>query len=181
MSGLNAVIHSMQARWASRQPRERLLLMTGMGALILIIAYLSLWEPAARGIRQLGVELPMLRTQYAAMQAMAQEVARLRGRPSSAKLPQSEQVTAVRQSLERVGLKASVESAGDGRVRIRIEDTDYAAWAAWLASVENDLGARTAKASLSALSAGNAAAASGHVRVELVLDFSKPVSGASKS
>lgn len=181
MGSFDEVMCSLQARWARLQPRERLVLLSGLGVLILIVAYLLLWEPATRGIRQLQAELPALRTQNAAMQAMAQEAVRLRGNAPSAGLLPSDQLPAVRQSLEQAGLKAMVESVREGRVRVRIDDADYSAWAAWLANAESQLGARTASASITALSAGNVTAASGHVRVELQLDFSRPVPGSNKS
>lgn len=176
MNRSDGAMVNLKKIWLGRQPRERLMLSAGMALLVLVIAYLVLWQPAARGIRQLQTELPMLRTQNATMQLMAQEVSRLRGGSNaSASLPPAERLNAVRQSLERAGLKsAAVELAGENRVRIRIDDVDYGSWANWLANAEGELGTRAASAIITTL---NTTAGTGHVRVELLLDFAKSGAG----
>ena len=60
--------------------------------------------------------------------------------------------------------------SGD-RVRVRFENIDYGVWVAWLAASEGELSAHAAKATVVALAPK---APVGHVRAEVVLDWTPP-------
>jgi general secretion pathway protein M len=162
-----------QTWWVRRAPREQLILLCAAAVLACLLVWLLLWQPAANGIRQLDVELRELRTQSAALQAMADEARSLRATARAAvPLPAGQRLGAVQQGLERAGITAQTASEGTTRVRVSMADVDYAAWATWLASAETELGARTARAELMALNpASSPNFVAGHVRVEVLLDF----------
>jgi general secretion pathway protein M len=161
--------------WASRTPREQSILVLAAIMIAAALVYWLVWQPSARGIRQLQAELPELRKQHAELQAMAIEAQGLRAQAGqTAAVPAAERLAAVKRSLQRAGLAAEVAAQGETRVRVRVADVDYAVWAAWLAAAEGELGARTARASVAALEKPDA---SGRVRVELELDFSPSAAG----
>jgi len=165
--------------WTSRMPREQSIVLLGAALVAAALVYGLVWQPSARGIRQLQAELPELRRQNAELQAMAFEAKGLRAQASqSVAVPPAERLAAVKHSLERAGLAAEASAEGDTRVRVRVADVDYAVWAAWLAGAEGELGARTARASVAALDKPEA---SGRVRVELELEFSSSAASANTS
>lgn len=65
-----------------------------------------------------------------------------------------------------------VAPEANGRVRVRFADIDYGVWIAWLATTETELGARSTHASVAALAPNGPV---GHVRTEVVLDWTAPV------
>ena len=91
--------------WQRLADRERRLIGFGTLILALVLVYLTLWEPAADGMRRLQADLPQLRAQEASLRSMAAEAAALRsaGGAAAAVAP-SDRVAAVRRSLQRAGL-----------------------------------------------------------------------------
>lgn len=91
--------------WQGLAARERSFVSIGVAVVVLVFVYVSLWEPAASGIRKARADLPQLRLQLASMQAMAAEAARLRASAGqAAPPPPADRTAAVRRSLERAGL-----------------------------------------------------------------------------
>lgn len=129
--------------WSQRAPRERLVLGTA-GALLLCVAlFLLLIEPAAVGIPRLERSLPVTRTQAEQLDRLLAEVASLKAKPQSAVLPPSEARAALERSLAAAGLKASrIAPAADGALQLTFANVPYAAWSAWLAGAERELGAK---------------------------------------
>ena len=68
-----------------------------------------------------------------------------------------------------------VTAEPNDRVRVRFDNIDYGVWVAWLAATETELSARAGRVSVMALSPK---APVGHVRADVVLDWSAP-SGAA--
>lgn len=63
-----------------------------------------------------------------------------------------------------------VTAETNDRVRVRFENVDYGVWVSWLASTEGELAARATKVSVMALAPK---APVGHVRTEVVLDWTQ--------
>ena len=202
---------SLARWWDGLAPRERRLVTGGLVVVLAVLVWLLLWEPPAQGIRKLQADLPQLRSQDAAMRAMAAEATTLRSASgATAAIAPAERVAAVRRSLERAGLwrEGAPEVAARGgdaggvstvstlsvggtvttvtsnstvrseppvvtaepsdRVRVRFDNIDYGVWVAWLASAEGELTTRATRASIVALAPK---APVGHVRAEVVLDW----------
>lgn len=102
--------------WQRLAERERRLVVFGTSIVVAVLVYMTLWEPAAEGIRRLRADLPQLRAQEASLRSMATEASTLRaaGGATAAVAP-PDRVAAVRRSLQRAGLWR--EPAADGAAR----------------------------------------------------------------
>ncbi len=65
----------------------------------------------------------------------------------------------------------AITAEANDRVRVRFDDIDYGVWIAWLAATEGELAARATKVTVVALAPK---APVGHVRAEVVLDWTQP-------
>jgi general secretion pathway protein M len=129
--------------WSQRAPRERLALAAAAAVVLLAAIYLVLIEPAATGIPRLERSLPTTRAQAEQLDRLLAEVASLKAKPQSALLAPAEARAALERSLETAGLKASrIAPLADGGLQIAFANVPYAAWSAWLAGVERELGAK---------------------------------------
>lgn|GEM_PF-983255 len=77
-------------------------------------------------------------------------------------------VTTVSSSATTRSDPPEVTAESADRVRVRFENIDYGVWVSWLASTEGELSAHAAKASVVALAPK---APVGHVKTEVVLDW----------
>lgn len=155
--------------WAERAPRERAIL--GFGAAIVLIAvlYLLLIEPAWTGINRLERSLPQQRSQAAELDALLAEVKGVKAQPQVANVSASEAKGAIESSLARAGLKATrVVPLSDGDVQLTFVNVPYGTWAAWLAGLERELGARTTSAVINGKDG-----TPGNVDVELALRLAR--------
>ncbi len=91
--------------WQRLAERERRLVVFGTLIVLVVAIFLTLWEPAADGIRKLRADLPQLRAQEASLRSMATEAGSLRaaGGAATAVAP-ADRAAAVRRSLQRAGL-----------------------------------------------------------------------------
>ncbi len=190
-SGWSAVLAPVRAWWDERTPRDRQILMACFVLVMALVVAGWLWLPAARGIRALERDLPLLRAQRAEVLALAQEGRSLReqARQNGVNLPApGARRAALQRSLESAGLRGvELMDEGPNRLRLRWARVDYGVWAAWAAAVVRDSGARFAQVNVDAAlapSAGVAATAApgavpaaasvslpGQVRVEAVLEW----------
>ena len=67
-----------------------------------------------------------------------------------------------------------IATEAGGRVKVRIADVDYGVWIAWLAAAEPEVGARAARAGVTALLPP---APAGHVRAEVLFEWATNASG----
>jgi general secretion pathway protein M len=137
------MMDALKQFWLERAPRERLILGFGGGVLLLVVAYLLLVEPAWSGINRLERSLPQQRAQAAELEALLGEVKGLRAQPQVATVSASEVKGAIEGSLARAGLKTTrIVPLSDGDVQLTFANVPYGTWAAWLAGIERELGAR---------------------------------------
>lgn len=154
--------------WSERAPREKSILLGGAAVVLAAIVYLLLVEPAATGIARLERGLPQARAQAAKLESLLGEVRSLRGRPQVATLSAQETRAAVEKSLAAAGLKAArVVPLSDGDLQLTFGNVSFAAWAAWLAGAERELGAKATSVT------ANATGTPGNVDVELALRLAR--------
>lgn len=155
--------------WLERAPRERLILGAGGAVLLLALVYLLLIEPAWTGIGRLERSLPQQRAQAAELDALLGEVKGLRSQPQVATVSPSEVKGAIEGSLARVGLKTTrMVPLSDGDVQLSFANVPFGTWAAWLAGIERELGARATSVTVNAKDG-----APGNVDVELSLRLAR--------
>ena len=130
--------------WTERAPRERAILGFGAGVVLIAVLYLMLIEPAWTGIGRLERSLPQQRSLAAELDALLGEVRGLKSQPQVATVSPSEVRGAIETSLTRAGMKATrIVPLSDGDIQLTFANVPYGTWAAWLAGIERELGART--------------------------------------
>jgi len=155
--------------WAERAPRERAILLVGSFALLAVLVFLLLIEPAYTGIGRLERSLPQQRNGAAELEALLSEVKTMRARPQVASVSAGDVRAAIDTSLTRAGIKAArIVPLSDGDMQLTFSDVPYASWAPWLAGIERELGARATSVTVSARDK-----TPGNVDVELALRMAR--------
>lgn len=155
--------------WAERAPRERAILLVGGFALLAVLVFLLLIEPAYTGIGRLERSLPQQRNGAAELEALLSEVKTMRARPQVASVSAGDVRAAIDTSLTRAGIKAArIVPLSDGDMQLTFSDVPYASWAPWLAGIERELGARATSVTVSARDK-----TPGNVDVELALRMAR--------
>ena len=116
--------------WLERDPRERKMLAIGSAAVVAALLYFVAIGPAINGLTKLQKDLPQLRQQALALQALATQAQALAATPpAAATLSTSESIEA---SLTRKGFKPqSIVVTGD-LVRVQINGVSFAGLLDWL-------------------------------------------------
>ena len=162
-------MEALRLFWAERMPRERAILLAGGGALLAVIVFLLLIEPAFKGIGRLERSMPQQRAAAAELEALLSEVKSMRARPQVASVSSTEVRAAVESSLGRAGIKAArVVPLSDGDLQLTFSDVPYGSWAPWLAGIERELGARATSVTVNARDK-----TPGNVDVELALRLAR--------
>lgn len=162
-------METLKLFWAERLPRERAILLAGGSALLAVIVFLLLIEPAYKGIGRLERSLPQQRAGAAELEALLSEVKAMRARPQVASVSSSDVRAAVDASLGRAGIKATrVVPLSDGDLQLTFSDVPYGSWAPWLAGIERELGARATSVTVNARDK-----TPGNVDVELALRLAR--------
>jgi general secretion pathway protein M len=137
-------MEALKQFWIERAPRERTILGLGAGMVLIAVLYLVLIEPAWTGISRLERSLPQQRSLAAELDALLGEVRGLKSQPQVATVSPSEVRGAIETSLARAGMKAArIVPLSDGDIQLTFANVPYGTWAAWLAGIERELGART--------------------------------------
>ena len=124
------------AFWSSLAPREQRLVAGGIAVVLLAVAYLLLWEPAATGRARLTKELPQLREQAAQMTTLAREARTLAGQALPPH-PGEAQRAALESSLASHGLKPTQLVLQGDTLQLHLDGVAFSAWTDWLASVRD--------------------------------------------
>ena len=137
-------MEALKQFWIERAARERAILGFGAGVVLIAVLYLMLIEPAWTGIGRLERSLPQQRSLAAELDALLGEVRGLKSQPQVATVSPSEVRGAIETSLTRAGMKATrIVPLSDGDIQLTFANVPYGTWAAWLAGIERELGART--------------------------------------
>ena len=134
-------MEALRLFWAERVPRERAILLAGAAAVVAVLVFLLLIEPAYKGIGRLERSLPQQRAGAAELDSLLAEVKTMRSRPQVASVSAGDVRAAVDASLGRAGIKAArIVPLSDGDLQMTFSDVPYSSWAPWLAGIERELG-----------------------------------------
>ena len=162
-------MEALRLFWAERLPRERALLLAGAAAVIAVLVFLLLIEPAYKSIGRLERSLPQQRAGEAELKSLLNEVKTMRTRPQVASVSAGDVRAAVDASLGRAGIKAArIVPLSDGDLQLTFSDVPYSSWAPWLAGIERELGARATSVTVTARDK-----TPGNVDVELALRLAR--------
>lgn len=131
-------------RFLALQVRERWLLGVGVGALLLTVLYLGIWEPLVKTRQQNLEALQAARNVAVRLEAAAIQVRQARGRQPQVSAGQNQSLmAAVDQASQRSGLGKSpsrIQPEGDTEVRVWFEDVSFDALVGWLAELQSSYG-----------------------------------------
>ena len=119
--------------WRERSLRERAVLAALAALVLALLGYALLWQPATDNVGRLQQELPLMRSEWARMQAMAAELAASRSRTATVVPTGADLQAALQQSLQEMGLSAQKLTArADGRITLEWHDAPFSRMADWL-------------------------------------------------
>ena len=129
-----ARLASLQGWWAARAERERVILGVGAVALVVVIAYLAIWEPVKVLHQRRVVALAEARALAVRLQELA---ASAQGPTALASGSQRQSLlSVVDQSGKSSGVgkpPSRIQPEGDATVRVWFEDVSFDAVVGWLA------------------------------------------------
>ena len=128
---------ALRAAWASRAPRERLVI-TLLAAILGAASYLGLLYSADRARAQLALSVAALRTQAALLEQRAAEHQRLRATPAPTVSP-TDLRTLVRERVDAARLSGALtllEAPDAAHVRIAFGAMAFADWLDWIAALQ---------------------------------------------
>jgi len=119
--------------WRERSLRERAVLAALAALVLVLLGYALLWQPATDNVGRLQQELPLMRSEWARMQAMAAELAASRSRTATVVPTGADLQAALQQSLQEMGLSAQkLVARPDGRITLEWHDAPFSRMADWL-------------------------------------------------
>ena len=127
------MVEALLQRWQLMARRERHLLLGAALVVALALVYLLLLEPAWLGRQRLQRELPVLRSQLARVDQLADEARMLGNVPVGADTPQALRAR-LEQSIDAAGLRPTlVQLSGSGSLfDVRFRAVPYGVWLTWL-------------------------------------------------
>lgn len=131
------MIAALRNAWASRSPRERMVIAV-LAAVLGAAAYLWLLIAAGQARTRLGASVAVLRTQAALLEQRAAEHQRLRAAPAPA-VSATDLRTLVRQRVDAgqlAGALTLLEAPDAGHVRIAFGALAFADWLRWVAALQ---------------------------------------------
>jgi len=119
--------------WAAMQPRERRLVMAGLGLSLAGLLYLVAFEPAWLGRARLQADLPALRTQLAQVEALAGEARQLSGQTAQPVESTQQLKSLLEQSIDAAGLRSYVAQIGASGelIDLRFKGVPFETWLTW--------------------------------------------------
>jgi type II secretory pathway component PulM len=133
-------VEAIKELWRAREPRERVVIAAGLGALVLALAWAYAWDPIVRDRARLAKALPTLRAQAQSIATQGTEVERLRNAARSRGTPAAPDA-GVGEAAKALGLAeaiGTVTAAGEGRVQVAMKPVAFDA----LMRLLGELGAR---------------------------------------
>ncbi|WP_420227104.1 type II secretion system protein GspM [Pigmentiphaga litoralis] len=145
----------LSRRWARLAPRERRLLAICGTVVGLALVFLVLIEPAWTTYRRLQVQLPLLRTQAATVDALTLEARSLQ-RASGGRMTPAETRQALADSLRQAGIAGTLEDiappadqpTSDAGLQVSVDKVSATALMQWLAAVPAQTRLRLVQAEL---------------------------------
>lgn len=128
----------LRAAWATRDARERRLLMLAAWVLGLFLLWTVALQPALRTVRDAPARLDALDAQLQQMQALSADVRDLRATPP---LPRVQASAALKAASERLGERGRLAEQGD-RAVLTLSNASAEQLRSWLAEVRGSARAR---------------------------------------
>lgn len=143
-------MNALQRYWRGLGPRERGVLSLAIGALVLVLGYVSLWEPLIDSRNEWRNRVATAQADLAWMRATAPQV-RERGGAVPVRSNDSRSLLARADASARdAGLGGSllrVEPVSDGQVRVYFEDAGFDAVVRWVETLSAQYGTRVGELS----------------------------------
>jgi general secretion pathway protein M len=120
-------VEALRELWNAREPRERVVIAAGLGALLLAVLWAYAWEPIATDRVRLVAALPQLRAQAQQIATQGTEVERLRNAARS-RGPASAPDAAIGATAKSLGLGdaiGTVTTLGEGRIQIAVKPVAF--------------------------------------------------------
>jgi type II secretory pathway component PulM len=120
-------MEALRELWRAREPRERLVIALGLGALVLAGLWAYVWEPIARDRARLVGALPQLRAQAREVAVQGAEVDRLRNVARSRGAPAAPDaaIGAAAAAAELGDAIGTVTALGEGRVQVAVKPVAF--------------------------------------------------------
>lgn len=143
-------MNALQRYWRGLGSRERSVLTLAVGALVLVLGYVSLWEPLIDSRNEWRNRVATAQADLAWMRATAPQVrersgtAPVRGNDSRSLLARADA------SAREAGLGGAllrVEPVADGQVRVYFEDAGFDAVVRWVETLSAQYGTRVGELS----------------------------------
>jgi general secretion pathway protein M len=157
---MKGLVHAWHLRPAHE--RRTLSIIAGVGALLLIVAFV--WLPLERSRARTAAELPRLRASIDALERDANEVRRLRAIPAAGVQSGSRTAPLASLATNAGGVSgAQITVLDERRARLAGDDVSFASVLEWIRNAQASHGMRVESAKVQALPAP------GRVRAEIVL------------
>jgi len=144
---------ALKAFWASRQPRERGVLLTGAVLVALAVLYAGLWDPALTARSRLAATLPKMRAQLEGMRLQKREIEQLRKALGPAS-PSADLRALLRAAVERSPFPRAVdriEWRSGEHVVLAAAAVGFDQWVDWTRALQRELGVRVDSCEITAL------------------------------
>ncbi|MEN7429937.1 type II secretion system protein M [Chromobacterium sp. TRC.1.1.SA] len=108
--------------WSQRSPREQRLLAAMAAVLGATLLYLAVWEPASSSLQRNRTSVARLQAELGAVNALADEAAKLKRQPAQSPLPAKELIPLLQQTAKSQGLSvAGLQFNADGDSGVAME------------------------------------------------------------
>lgn len=144
----------MNQWWTGLSRRERIAVGTAAALVAVALLYLAAIEPAWRTRARLAAELPRLRADAVAVDALAAEAKKLGARARSPESPAQTKAALDKLLAERNIVGGTVRDGEDQRLIVSVRRADAAAWLAWLKEASSELPLRVSTARISRVAPG---------------------------
>lgn len=127
--------------WDLRSPQERKALKYSGWALIPVLVYFVLWQPAHTSLNKLHITVPAMMVEAERLHAQADEVEMLRHRPKPALLDAFALKSAIEDSALRHNLRETISSLDlqqPNAVRISFAVVSFEQWLRWLRALQQE-------------------------------------------
>lgn len=134
-----AFIEPYRVRWQALEPRERLLLSVGAGALVLFLFYILLWSHMQSELSRLRASVPHDTARLSVMRVQAMQVAQLRTRGAMTRAQGINILSTLEQGATARGLKqniARMEPDGASGAHLSLDGVAFDALMAWLSDLQ---------------------------------------------
>jgi general secretion pathway protein M len=120
-------MEAIRELWNAREPRERMVIAAGLGALLVAVLWAYVWDPIATDRARLAAALPKLRAQAQLVATQGAEVERLRNAARSRGTPTAPEaaIGAAAKSLGLGDAIGAVTVLGEGRVQVVVKPVAF--------------------------------------------------------